>query len=501
MKKRILLMSILIVALLIFGKCTGQFIENQKGNSVKNSEQSGIPNIQKAIKTALQAAKETVLPLIDTKFHNNGKTIIVPDDYSSIQAAIDVADKGDIVSVKAGTYYELITMKDGVKLVSDASEGGNKLVSIDGAWLKLPKRTFRTIIDGSKSEKSKHGMFDFNPGIGRNSIIDGFTIQNLPKQNHHIPGHAHGLNVRGASPVITNCLIQEMGSTGIGMHVIFKDQGEPMDIRDFREANIIHQASPVIYNNIIRDNYGLGIGSNHFSKAYILGNEVINNDDSEINGTPSPAIGNKHGSAATIIGNIVHENPGGGILAGKGEPQGKILIDKATHPKIIRNVIYSNGNIRPPLSCNQAGTIETPVEIIGNAIYNTETVGISLSNTSVGIVEENSVSGNNGSGIVIMNSTVLQLNTNTISDKLKENTPREISKNTVGDGDFKTMQERMIQKLSRKINQFQGDTDMQSFLQHKRECAKKATNIEELEVCKKMSNPRQQYMKQPNHPH
>ena len=27
-------------------------------------------------------------------------------------------------------------------------------------------------------------MIDFNPGVGRMTMVDGFTIRNLPKQNH-----------------------------------------------------------------------------------------------------------------------------------------------------------------------------------------------------------------------------------------------------------------------------------------------------------------------------
>ncbi|MDH3775942.1 MAG: hypothetical protein OER59_02665 [Desulfobulbaceae bacterium] len=82
-----------------------------------------IPSIDDAVKIALAAAEEAALPLIDTKFHNNGKTITVPDDYKSIQAAINAAGVGDVVLVKPGTYYELLVMKDGVKVVSDSADG------------------------------------------------------------------------------------------------------------------------------------------------------------------------------------------------------------------------------------------------------------------------------------------------------------------------------------------------------------------------------------------
>jgi hypothetical protein len=381
----------------------------------QSNEKVQMPSIDDAVKTALAAAEEAALPLIDTKFHNDGKTITVPDDYKSIQAAINGARSGDVVLVKPGTYYELLVMKDGVKVVSDSADGGDELVPVEGAMLKLPRRALRTIIDGSKSETSHHGMFDFNPGLGRKAIIDGFTVQNLPA--HHIPGHAHGLNVRGASPVITNCLIRNNGSTGIGNHVVYHDQDSPMPKRDFRWANIKHRASAVIFNNIIYGNLGLGIGCNHFSDPYILGNEVFDNSDAELGDDPTPGIGGKHGSAATIIGNIVHDNHGGGILCKDGASQGKHQIDRPTHPTIIKNVVYDNGSIRPGISCNGSGSEKMPVNIIGNYIYNPGLVGIGLQNGAVGIIEDNMVTGSKRPGIAVNGSMALRLNRNKIADK------------------------------------------------------------------------------------
>ena len=383
----------------------------------QSNEEIQMVTIDDAVKIALAAAEEAALPLIDTKFHNNGKTITVPDDYKSIQAAINAAGSGDVVLVKPGTYYELLVMKDGVKVVSDSADGGDELVPVEGAMLKLPRRTLRTIIDGSKSKTSHNGMFDFNPGVGRKTIIDGFTIQNLPAQNHHIPGHAHALNVRGASPVITNCLIRNNGSTGIGNHVVYHDQDSPMPERDFRWANIKHRASAVIFHNIVYGNLGLGIAGNHFSDPYILGNEVFNNSDAELGDDPSPGMGNKHGSAATIIGNINHDNPGGGIICKGGASQGKYHIDRPTHPTIMKNVVYDSGSIRPGISCNSSGSETMPVKIIGNYVYNPGLVGIGLQEGTVGIIEDNMVAGGKLPGIGVNGSTALRLNRNKVTGK------------------------------------------------------------------------------------
>ena len=372
------------------------------------------PSIDAAVTIALKAAQEAAHPMIDTGFHN-GRRLTVPDEYKTIQSAIDTARRGDVVVVKPGTYFELIVMKDGVKLVSDSANGGDKLVAVEDARLKLPQRTLRTIIDGSKEKPSRHGMIDFDPGVGRNTIVDGFTIQNLPMQDHHIPGHAHGLNVRGASPVIVNCYIRKNGSTGIGNHVVYADQQSPISKRDFRWANVKYRTEGVIYHNIIRENFGLGVGCNHFSAPHVLGNEVFLNNDAELGEKPSPGMGAKHGAAPTIVGNIIHDNPGGGILSKIGDPQGIHHIDRPTHPTVVKNVVYRNGKLRPAISCGGGGSRQLPVQFIGNFVYDAGSVGIGLSKNAVAIIEENIVSGSSAPGIAVNGATALKLNRNKVT--------------------------------------------------------------------------------------
>ncbi|MFC1853658.1 right-handed parallel beta-helix repeat-containing protein [candidate division CSSED10-310 bacterium] len=378
-------------------------------------EKIEVPALDEAVRTALKAAQETAIPLIDPNFHNKGKVIRVPDNHKTINQAIKAAKSGDVVLVEPGIYYEQLVMKDGVKLVSASNNDGDILIAVEGAGIKLPRRAMRTIIDGSKAQTSKHGMIDFDPGVDRNSIVDGFTIQNLPRQDHHIPGHAHGLNIRGASPVIINCLIRNNGSTGIGNHVVYKDQEKAIEKRDFRTVNVMNQASAVIYNNIIYGNLGLGIGCNHLSTPFILGNEVFNNSDAELGEDPSPGLGNKHGSAATIIGNIVHNNPGGGILCKVGAPQGIHSIDRPTFPTIKMNVVYNNGQLRPAISCNGAGSEQMPVRIIGNYVFHSGLVGIALRDGARAIIEENMVSDSKLPGIAIRASKALKLNRNKVT--------------------------------------------------------------------------------------
>ena len=391
-----------------FGKVPEEILKRQ---SIKRMEP---PSIDLSITIALKAASKEASSLIDTTFHK-GKRFVVPDDYKTIQNAINAAGKGDVVVVKPGIYYEMILMKDGVKLLSDSTNGGDDLEALEGARLKLPRRTLRTIIDGSRGRATSHGMIDFNDGIGRNTIVDGFTIQNLPRQNHHIPGHAHAINIRGASPVIINCLVQKNGSTGIGNHVVYADQNSYISKRDFRWANVKYKVRGVIYHSIVRENLGLGIGFNHFSAPYVLGNDVSFNNDAELGQVPSPGMGAKHGAAPKIIGNIVHDNPGGGILSKVGQPQGIHHIDRPTHPTIMKNVVYSNGKLCPAIGSYGAGSKQMPVRIIGNFIYDAGSAGIGISKQAVAVIEDNIISGSAKPGISINAATALNLNRNTVT--------------------------------------------------------------------------------------
>ena len=382
---------------------------------LQSSEKVKAPTLEEALQAAGKAAKNAGETMIDPTIHEKGRRLAVPAEFATIQAAIDAAQAGDTIVVAPGTYFEQLTMKDGVRLTSDATGDGAEPVPVEGARLQLPRRTLRTILDGSKSKPSRHGMIDFNPGVGRMTVVDGFTIQNLPRQNHHVPGHAHGINVRGASAVISNCYVRNNGSTAIGNHVVYKDQGRPIVERDFRWQNVQHTSEAVIYKNVITGNVGLGVGCNHFSMPFVIGNEIFANSDAELGDPPSPGIGAKHGAAPTIIGNYVHDNPGGGILSRVGMPQGAHNVDRKGRPKVLANTVAQNGNFRPAISSAGCGTRKDPVQLVGNTVFGAGAVGIGLSKGSIGILEKNVVVGSTSAGIAIEGSIALKLNDNRVT--------------------------------------------------------------------------------------
>ncbi|MHC5001826.1 MAG: right-handed parallel beta-helix repeat-containing protein [Planctomycetota bacterium] len=125
-------------------------------------------------------------------------TVHVPEQFPTIQAAIDAADSGWQVLVGPGVYNEVIDLR-GKAL---------ELRSTDGP--------FQTTIDGT-------GFFlstvTFDGGEGPDTIVAGFTVTG---GENFFGG---GVSVQGSSPTILDCIITGNGAdAGGGLHSF---QGSP----------------------------------------------------------------------------------------------------------------------------------------------------------------------------------------------------------------------------------------------------------------------------------
>jgi len=106
------------------------------------------------------------------------KTIVVPDDYSTIQEAVDSASEGDIVYVKNGTYLENVMINQSLSLIGenwesviiDANKEGTPISLLHG---NVTVTAF-TICNGSNFE----GGVDFWAGVDYCNISNNRIINN-----------------------------------------------------------------------------------------------------------------------------------------------------------------------------------------------------------------------------------------------------------------------------------------------------------------------------------
>ncbi len=317
------------------------------------------------------------------------KILYVPDDYSSIQGAIDSAQYGDTVIVREGVYFEQITMKEGVDVVADGEDEEREDFTTAG----------RTIIDASSDGGGRHcggGKRGLNVVRGADdATIDGFTLTGAIIENPEEIGPRSGGNgvlcverktLRGTSPTIQNCII-----TG-----------------NSRGIACAYGASPVIRNNRILNNPFVGIGTRTVegypvTAPIIDGNEISSNGKEYGNAGigcdgSSPTITNnfifdngaagigcKNGATAVITDNEICNNAAAGIGTSEEEP--------AAHVEIRRNVIHDNEGAG--IGCHGVTG-----EITNNIVVGNWAAGIAVFDTPLDGIYNNVVAYSGTVGIV-----------------------------------------------------------------------------------------------------
>jgi len=284
------------------------------------------------------------------------------EGFSSIQKAVDASHYGDTIIVSPGRYYETIVLKDGVTVRSEGSE----------RELENHTAAHRTIIDAN-------GVLKAVVEMAENATINGFSITGLGKVNHHVPGHAHGVQSRGVTGKIINNIIHDIGSTGIGSH-----------------ARLGRDASTYIANNEIYNNAGIGIGNNHESSPTVTGNVVHHNEE--------VGIGSKNGSHPLIENNIVFANKWTGIGSKDG-----------AFPIVRNNKVYGNGTGKKIQSGAGIGLQNTYAPLIeNNEVYNNYLAGIGIRNDARTVLRGNKSHNNKRAGIGLDNVANVIVEDNTL---------------------------------------------------------------------------------------
>jgi len=265
--------------------------------------------------------------------------IFVPEDYSTIQEALNVVNSNDTVLVDSGTYAENILWhftKTGIKLIGSGENN--------------------CIIDGSSSG-SVIDMFEIAEyPIDSTTLIQGFTLQNGYSQK------GGGLKLHAANPTISNMIISGNIATQSG-------GGIELD-----------ESSPILSNVIIKGNSCIydagGINCTNNSNAVLDIVIIIDNTSDAYGGGMSiKASSNIYLNNVTISGNTATER-GGGIYIHNSSP----LIKNTT---ISGNIVTDNESTGGGIYFN--GSQETDTTTLLNTIvsYNTGDFGLFKGNSGV----------------------------------------------------------------------------------------------------------------------
>jgi hypothetical protein len=184
-----------------------------------------------------------------------GATLRVPQDFPTIQGAINAASQGDMIMVAAGTYLERIQINNkNLQLVSESGASN-------------------TVIDASTSG---NGPVVVLSGVSRQTQIDGFTIQGGRSTD------AGGIAINGSPTIVNNIIQNNAGGGGNGIDMSF--------------------STPLIRNNVIRNNTSSGLvnGGGGGGGISVGGNACTESLCTE------------------IVGNLIENNSAPGFLRGGG---------------------------------------------------------------------------------------------------------------------------------------------------------------------------------------
>ena len=178
------------------------------------------------------------------------RVLQVPEDYATLQAAVDAARAGDTVRVRSGTYRETVRLKSGIRLLGSGA-----------AW---------TVLDGGGAPGK---LVDFSGAS--DVVVAGFTFQNVGTGNvcdAHPVTDCAGEYYSAAVYADGHTDLGEDATSGLVMHNIFR--GNAIG------TLLYFHARAVVTNNLFVDNTH-GFVANHFQDVSLLANNTFWNNTQE----------------------------------------------------------------------------------------------------------------------------------------------------------------------------------------------------------------------------
>jgi hypothetical protein len=239
------------------------------------------------------------------------RTRLVPDEFPTIQAAIDSSETGDVIKIAAGIYHENITLTKLRSLI-----GG-----YDSTFTQRDPEAYPTIVDAGGAGDGIRCVPDY---LGADHIvIDGLEVRNSGTSSY-------GIYVPGGTATVRNCWIRDCWR-GIGVFGVGSDEGTVRIERCTVRNNASHG---VFVSGVTYQPVGIML-----SAIYGNGGAGVHSDGSTTSVGYNTIVGNGIGGGVDVTGsdgnsigyNIVVSNEGWGV---RFDGQGALLV---------RNDVWNNG--------------------------------------------------------------------------------------------------------------------------------------------------------------
>jgi len=325
--------------------------------------------------------------------------ITVPDDYSTIQKAINAANSGDTIYVKAGTYYEHVIVNKSLSLI-----GENKST---------------TIIDG-------YGNGTVVKVTADNVAIMSFTIQNGARgislvyctgaylKDNEMTGNLYNFDIYALYNVRIEYFIHDIDTSNTveGKPIYYWKNKKNMQIPSNAGYVAIVNSTKIDVQNLTLANNGQGLLLAYTSDSTIKNLKVYSTD---------LGVALYSSSANTIENNTIQDSNTYGAY-----------LDHCSQNVLRNNVIAtarwrgvglrsSTGNVLRSNNITESGSgiwlAHSESNILHENILASNDYGISLHKSNVNTISNNSVS-NNWDGITMMESCFNIVSNNSISNNV-----------------------------------------------------------------------------------
>ena len=276
-----------------------------------------------------------------------GNVIYVPDNYATIQAAIDAAGAGDIIQVRPGVYNENLTINKPVSLVAQSFD------AIDPA-----KNS--TVLDGG----GRGPVIMIPNGLPQMPVIHGFVIQN---GTDGILAYSEFISEYNYFHTGNNLTSYQQGSGGISRNNVYFKAGNSAIRLDNTDRPILIENSRILYSAADGIEISLQKDTAPFATALvdIRNNMIVGNGQDGIQFVQHPGDPQDTNRRYMIAGNLLANNgrAGIGLMPNADTTENYSGATLAEALRVFNNTFYGND-----YGLSGGGNLVTFNNIIANSI-------------------------------------------------------------------------------------------------------------------------------------